>query len=102
MVDKQQVMSIIQANYARLTGLGVSRIGLFGSVARGDAKVTSDIDILVEFSDNSLEFDRFSALYELQQLLELLLQHKVDLVTREGIKPRLLPYVQKDLIYAAA
>ncbi|TAJ43238.1 nucleotidyltransferase family protein, partial [Methanofollis fontis] len=41
---------------------GVQRIGIFGSVARGENTPTSDIDILVEFSRGKATFRNFMAL----------------------------------------
>ncbi len=75
----------------------VKRLGLFGSVARGDASADSDIDILVEFSQPvGME------IVDLAIELEELLQSRVDLVSKKAIQPRMLPYIEKDIIYVAA
>ena len=75
----------------------VKRLGLFGSVARDDAGPDSDIDILVEFSQPvGME------IVDLAIELEDLLQAKVDLVSKKAIQPRMLPYIEKDVIYVAA
>ena len=50
MKDKQQILSLFENNGRLLRRLGVMRIGLFGSVARGDATRDSDVDVLVEDS----------------------------------------------------
>ena len=60
---------------------GVSRIGLFGSVARDHANDSSDIDMVVEFS-RPIGF-RFM---DLADYLEDLLGRKVDLLTSAGIQ----------------
>ena len=63
----------------------ISRVGLFGSAARGEMSVDSDIDILVEIgSDVSL-----LTFVEIKQRLEEELGRKVDLVEYETIKPSL-------------
>ena len=72
----------------------IRRLGIFGSVVRGDARLDSDIDILVEFSE-PVGFE----IVDLAMELESLLGHKVDLVSRKGIRERLLPYVERDLVY---
>jgi predicted nucleotidyltransferase len=60
------------------------RVRLFGSVARGDDTVASDIDLLVDFEPGSSLFD----LYRLTAELESLLGHRVDVVSSGGLKPR--------------
>ncbi len=72
----------------------IRRLGVFGSFARGDAHPDSDIDILVEFSE-PVGFE----IVDLAMELEALLGHKVDLVSRQGVRDRLLPYVERDLVY---
>jgi predicted nucleotidyltransferase len=69
------------------------RLALFGSVARGEGEEGSDIDILVEV-DGSIGL-RFVTLAD---QLEALLGHKVDLVSRRGIKPLLWDRIEPELI----
>jgi uncharacterized protein len=79
----------------------VHELSVFGSAARGDMKPESDIDILVEF-----EPDAPIGLWEfghMERDLSALLGHKVDLVSKRGLKPRIRPYVLRDakVVYAA-
>ena len=60
---------------------GARNVRVFGSVARGEAGATSDIDLLVEFDDNRSLFD----VVGLTQDLEELLGRKVDVVTEESV-----------------
>ena len=72
----------------------VSRIGIFGSVVRNEQSGSSDIDIIVEFSEPiGLRF------IELAELLEKKLGRKVDLVSSKGISPYIKPYIEKEVIY---
>ncbi|MBA7519324.1 hypothetical protein ES705_11402 [subsurface metagenome] len=72
----------------------IKSLGIFGSYSRGEAKEESDIDILVEFEEPiGLEF------IDLADELEQILNHKVDLVSKSGIRDKYLQYVQKELIY---
>lgn len=64
---------------------GVIRSSIFGSVARGEAKKHSDIDILVELPKEKSLFD----FVDLQLKLEKALGKKVDLGEYSAIKPRL-------------
>lgn len=70
----------------------VSKAALFGSVARGEAKKNSDVDILINFSKKKSLFD----LIGLEQLLEDVLKKKVDLVTYNSINSRIKEYIMRD------
>jgi hypothetical protein len=73
---------------------GVSYLGIFGSYVRGEQKMTSDVDILVEF-------DRPGTLLgfiHLQNDLIDLLGIKVDLVEKNGLKPAIRPYVLAEAV----
>lgn len=72
----------------------LQRIGLFGSWARDEQTAQSDIDILVEV-DSSIGL----GFVTLADQLEKVLGHKVDLVSRRAIKPRLWAEIEAELIY---
>lgn len=76
---------------------GVSRLAVFGSVARGSDREGSDIDILVEF-DRAPGFDAFM---DLKYYLEDLLGVPVDLVTRKALRPRIRKHVEREAIDVA-
>lgn len=58
---------------------GVEFLGVFGSVARGEANPNSDVDVLVRFGPNGVK--GLFGLIQMQYDLEEVLGHKVDLVT---------------------
>lgn len=72
----------------------VRRIGLFGSVLRGTAGDTSDVDILVEFSTPT--FDNYM---DLKFFLEENIKMPVDLVLADSLKPRIKPIVLQETSY---
>ncbi len=72
----------------------VKKIGIFGSYARGEQKEISDVDVLVEFEE-PVGF----AFVHLADSLEELLGTKVDLTTKDAIKPGRWKYIKDDLIY---
>lgn len=94
--EREEVLRLIEQNQATLRKLGVRRLGLFGSCARGEATAESDLDFVVEFSDKS-----FDAYMDLKIFLENLFHCRVDLVTVSSIKPRLLPIIQRETVYAS-
>lgn len=73
----------------------ISTIGLFGSVVRDDfSPLTSDIDIIVDFSKPiGIEF------IDLADYLEQQIKRKVDLVSRKGIKQKYYQAIESDIIY---
>lgn len=75
----------------------VGALYLFGSQARGDAGPTSDADFLVEFAGGAT----VDKLLDLADFLEELLGMPVDLVTRNGVKARLLQTIEREMIRAA-
>jgi predicted nucleotidyltransferase len=96
MKSREDVLSLIEQNHVALRKLGVCRLGLFGSCARGEATAESDLDFVVEFSDKS-----FDAYMDLKSFLEDLFRSRVDLVTVSSIKPRLLSIIQRETVYAS-
>ncbi len=86
---------------SEILGLGVRRLALFGSVQRNAARADSDVDILVEFQTGQKTYDHFIALGD---LLERVLNRRVELVTPESLSPFLKPYIlaeAKDVVRAA-
>ncbi len=71
-----------------------SEVRVFGSVARGDATEASDVDLLIRTRDGCSLLDLGGLLEDLQDLLEC----RVDLVTEDGLKPRLREQVLKEAI----
>lgn len=94
--SREEVLSLIEQNREALKRLGVRRLGLFGSCARGEATASSDLDFVVEFTEKS-----FDAYMDLKTFLEDLFGCRVDVVLAETIKPRLRPIIQRETVYAS-
>jgi uncharacterized protein len=75
---------------------GITRLYLFGSRARGDARPDSDLDILVETTsrEESPRFDHFKALHLIEEHLGL----QVQISMRDLLKPRMAERIADDLI----
>jgi predicted nucleotidyltransferase len=79
------------------TRYGVESIALFGSYARDEARPDSDVDLLVEFNRPPT----FLSYMDLIDYLEQLFGARVDLATPKKLKPRVRPYVERELIRVA-
>jgi hypothetical protein len=96
-MDKDTVIKLISENRFELNRFGVSSISIFGSIARGDARPDSDIDVLVEFSRPVGMFE----FMDLKEFLESLFSQNVDLATPESLKHQLRDQILKEAIRAA-
>jgi uncharacterized protein len=90
-----EIKDTLKSNKLRLTEkYGLSLLAIFGSYGRGQQTETSDIDILVDFQKPiGVEF------IDLANELEKLLKAKVDLVSKNGIRPQYLKQIEQDLSY---
>jgi uncharacterized protein len=89
-----EVLTVLNAHRPSLQEFRVKSLMLFGSVARDEATLTSDVDLLVEFEKpiGLLAFVR------LQRHLETLLGCSVDLGTPSSLKPDLRESVLQEAI----
>jgi uncharacterized protein len=93
MLEKNKIIQLLQERHAYLAKeFGVSKIGLFGSYAKGKANANSDIDLVIEF-EQPIGF-RF---FELVEYLENLLGQKVDVLTPAGIQNIRIEQVAKNI-----
>lgn len=92
-LTEKSVLKKIQREKDKLRKMGVKKIGLFGSFAKGKQKENSDVDFLVEFQK-----DTFDNYMDLLILLENLLKRKIDLIIEKNLKPE-LNYVKKETKY---
>jgi hypothetical protein len=73
---------------------GVKEAAIFGSVARGEAKKGSDLDLLITMPSGMGYLKYGGMKIELEEELGV----KVDLTEKNHIKPILKPYVMQDLV----
>ena len=84
-MDREFVETRIRERLAEFRRLGVTRLALFGSVARGQAAVDSDIDVLIRLAPENRTFDDFM---DVKLLMEDLFPGvKVDVVLEDSLKP---------------
>ncbi len=73
---------------------GYARLAVFGSVARGEARQDSDIDLLVEAPSETSSF----GFVTFKQLIEQVLGRDIDLVSYGGLKPRIDDDIRRDAV----
>ena len=96
-LTQNQIISLLRAEKSYLTKeFGVVNIGLFGSFARGQAGMDSDIDLIVELTE-----PRFDYLAGLQVYLEKKFNRKIEIIRKGNMaNSRFVQRVEKDTIYA--
>lgn len=92
-MDAISIVQTLKREFATLRSrFGVKSLGLFGSIARGEASPGSDVDILVEF--NAPSFDHYM---DLKFYLEERLGRPVDLVLKGSLKPALRERILREV-----
>lgn len=85
----KQSKSVLQENYK------VTELGIFGSYVRGEQTEKSDVDVLIDYEKAPTLFK----LVELRNYLNELMEMKVDVVTKKGLKPRVRERVLSEVVY---
>jgi predicted nucleotidyltransferase len=97
-MNRQDAIAILRQHADALRSKGVRHAALFGSVARGDNRPDSDIDILVEF-DPAARVTIFDYV-GLKNYIASLFEGRVDVIDREALKPYLRRPPVRDAVYA--
>ena len=97
-MDREQVIATLRGHELELRAVGVIRLSLFGSTARGDHRPDSDIDLLAAFDDTR----RISILdvAGIEQQISLMLGHSVELIEEGTLKPRVKKNVDAEAVRA--
>lgn len=95
MITKEEILNTLARDKPELQRrFKVRKLALFGSYARGEERVDSDVDILVEVDPSiGLEF------VTLAQRIEQLLGVNVDLVSSRAVTAKAMEFIEPELIY---
>ena len=99
MKTKDQILIFLTQNKKFFRGkYHIGRIGLFGSYARGEQNNKSDLDLLVEFEENTQ--DLYELKLQLKDFFKTSLGVEADICREKCIKPRIKKAILKEAIYA--
>ncbi len=98
MLNKQDIIAYLATNKSRfMEEYHLVKIGVFGSVAREEQTEDSDIDIIVEFKENTMD------LYELKQKLKKELQinfnRPIDICREKYVKSAFKKQILSEAAY---
>lgn len=95
-MTQAELLEMLRMHSHELARYPIKSLAVFGSVARGEARAESDIDILVEFSEPVGLFD----FVRLQDQLAALLGRRVDLVTPAALHDSMRAQILAEAVYA--
>ncbi len=95
-MDRDEILAFLREHKEEVgQRFGVTRLGLVGSYARGDATADSDIDIVVQLQSENTFRSFFGLLHFLQDSLPA----RIDLATESSLKPLVKDAILKDIRY---
>ena len=97
-MDRERVIEQLKAHEHELRAMGVARLSLFGSTARGEAGPKSDVDLAAEFDRRNRPFTAFD-FGDVEERLARILGVPVDLVGEPARHPRLSINLERDRVH---
>jgi uncharacterized protein len=97
-ITRTEILDRLREHESELHRRGVARVALFGSMARGEARPDSDIDIMVELRPGA-PVGVFEYAGIINYLADLF-PSRVDVANRAGLEPLIRPAVERDAVYA--
>jgi predicted nucleotidyltransferase len=100
-VNRDQAIAALKAGEAELRRCGVRHAAVFGSVARGEAGPSSDIDILIRFAPEASVtlWDYAGLKRRVARMLKSPIR-KIDVIDLDGVSDRVRPGMERDAVYA--
>ncbi len=96
-MNKQSVVTTLQSHQKELQGLGVEHLSLFGSVARGEMRSESDVDLVATFTKSKAL--SLLQVIGIERKISELLGCPVDLGETRTIKSHIKPYIEQNLVH---
>ena len=97
LILKNEIMDKLLKYMSKIKEFGVEKIGVFGSLLKGET--TGDVDILISFKENE---ESFHNLIDLYYLLKDTINAQIDIVTTNVLSPYIGPYILREVEYIKA
>jgi predicted nucleotidyltransferase len=97
-MNTQDALATLHEHERDLRARGIRHAGIFGSVARGESRPDSDLDIIID-----IEPDAHVTVLDyvgLKEYIAGLFHGPVDVVSRDGLKPHVRPAAMANAVYA--
>ncbi len=95
-MNRAQALQVLtRAKPELVRRFGVVRLALFGSTARGEVRLGSDVDILVSFDGPATSRRYFGVQFYLEDSLDC----SVDLVTEKALRSELRPFIEQEAVH---
>jgi predicted nucleotidyltransferase len=100
-MERERIIARLRKYEPELRSAGVAALSLFGSVARGEERADSDLDIVVRLApDAAGGLSWFRRMDALRERLEAISGRQVDLVAEPVRKARLRELIERDRVVA--
>ena len=95
-MDRPTVIRRLKKNQRHLEALGLKRLSVFGSTARGEARANSDVDLAVMLDEDAgIDLFRFAAISE---QVSRMLGTPVDMVIEPARNARMQAMIERDRV----
>ncbi len=100
-MNRDQAIAVLRTHQPELRAAGVEHLSIFGSVARGEAKSSSDVDVVIRLTPEASQggFTYFGRLDDLTRRLEEILGCSVDLIAEPVRKERLRKNIEHEATF---
>ena len=96
--NKKELLDNILASKEKIFSFGVTKLGIFGSFVRDEAKDTSDVDF---FAEIKLEYKTLKNISALYHFLESITGRKIEIVTPQSLNKFTGKYILQEVEYVA-
>ncbi|MCU0480766.1 MAG: nucleotidyltransferase domain-containing protein [Anaerolineae bacterium] len=93
---KDSILDILHQHWHELQGMGITKIGVFGSYVRDEQQSHSDIDLLFVMTPFT-----WRNWMDAWNFLERLFGVSIDLIPEEDLRPELRPYILPEVVYVS-
>lgn len=95
-MTREEAIARLKPHEAELRAAGIRSLALFGSVARGEAREDSDVDLMCEIDhDSGIDLIAFAGI---KRRIEEYVARRTDLVERGTMRPRIRARAEADMV----